>query len=64
MTHLFVTETSSGLFLTVRLMQLFSENKDDFGKLTDMVGLYSQICDDYNDLLWQEVNSELLVSDI
>jgi geranylgeranyl diphosphate synthase type 3 len=48
----------------MQLMQLSSENKDDFTKLTGLLGLYFQIRDDYLNLCGQEVNSELLVQDI
>lgn len=42
---------TGGLFmLAIRLMQLFSENKDDFTKLTSILGLYFQIRDDYINL--------------
>jgi geranylgeranyl diphosphate synthase type 3 len=57
MNYLFVTETGAEGALILQLMQLFSENKDDFTKLTDILGLYAQISDDYNDLVRQEVNS-------
>jgi geranylgeranyl diphosphate synthase type 3 len=50
--------------LEMQLMQLSSENKDDFTKLTDILGLYYQIRDDYLNLFRHEVNSELLVVDI
>jgi len=46
--------------LGIQLMQLFSENKADFTKLTGILGLYYQISDDYRNLCWQEVTSELL----
>jgi geranylgeranyl diphosphate synthase type 3 len=42
-------------------MQLFSENKADLTKLTQMWGLYFQIRDDYCNLCLQEVRSELSV---
>ncbi|KAJ9590090.1 hypothetical protein L9F63_016789, partial [Diploptera punctata] len=46
---------TGGLFmLAVRLMQLFSENKADFTKLTGILGLYFQIRDDYCNLCLQE----------
>jgi geranylgeranyl diphosphate synthase type 3 len=64
MNNLFVTETGSQVTIVMQLLQLFSENKDDFTKLTDIVGLYYQIRDDYYNVLTQKVNSELLVSDI
>jgi geranylgeranyl pyrophosphate synthase len=46
------------------LMQLFSENRDDFTKIPDSLGLFFQIFDDFFDLIRHEVNSELLESDI
>ena len=43
--------TTGGLFnLAIQLMQLFSERKDDFSRLTGMLGLYFQIRDDYINL--------------
>lgn len=41
--------------LAIRLMQLFSENKSDFSKLSAILGLYFQIRDDYCNLSLQEV---------
>ncbi|KRT83802.1 hypothetical protein AMK59_3629 [Oryctes borbonicus] len=42
---------TGGLFmLAIRLMQLFSENKSDFSKLTSILGLFFQIRDDYLNL--------------
>jgi geranylgeranyl pyrophosphate synthase len=42
---------TGGLFmLAIRLMQLFSVNKNDFTKLTAILGLYFQIRDDYCNL--------------
>lgn len=47
---------TGGLFmLAIRLMQLFSENKRDFSKLTAILGLYFQIRDDYCNLICKEV---------
>ncbi|CAH2071794.1 unnamed protein product, partial [Iphiclides podalirius] len=46
---------TGGLFmLAIRLMQLFSENKSDFSRLTSILGLYFQIRDDYCNLCLQE----------
>nr|CAD7599386.1 unnamed protein product [Timema genevievae] len=46
---------TGGLFmLAIRLMQLFSENKEDFTKLAGILGLYFQIRDDYLNLCSQE----------
>jgi geranylgeranyl diphosphate synthase type 3 len=64
MIYLFVTEIGALITLGMQLMQLFSENRDDFTKLLDSLGLFFQICDDFFDLLSHEVNSELLKSDI
>jgi geranylgeranyl pyrophosphate synthase len=61
---LFVTEKGALFTLTMQLMQLFSENRDDFTKIPDSLGLFFQIFDDFFDLLRHEVNSELLESDI
>lgn len=41
--------------LAIRLMQLFSNNQDDFTKLAGILGLYFQIRDDYCNLCMQEV---------
>ncbi|CAG9559899.1 unnamed protein product [Danaus chrysippus] len=46
---------TGGLFmLAIRLMQLFSDNKSDFTKLSSILGLYFQIRDDYCNLCLQE----------
>ena len=46
-----VQQKTGGLFmLAVRLMQLFSEDKRDYGPLVDTLGLYFQIRDDYANL--------------
>ncbi|XP_015588367.1 geranylgeranyl pyrophosphate synthase isoform X1 [Cephus cinctus] len=46
---------TGGLFnLAVRLMQLFSECKDDYSQLAGILGLYFQIRDDYCNLCLQE----------
>ncbi|XP_075161137.1 geranylgeranyl pyrophosphate synthase quemao isoform X2 [Haematobia irritans] len=46
---------TGGLFmLAIRLMQLFSSNKEDFSKLTAILGLYFQIRDDYCNLSLKE----------
>jgi geranylgeranyl diphosphate synthase type 3 len=58
------TETATMLHLVIQLMQLFSENKSDFNKLTDILGLYFQIHNDYRNLFRMQVTSELLVVDI
>jgi geranylgeranyl diphosphate synthase type 3 len=60
MNFLFVTEAGELFTLGMQLMQLFSENKDNFTKLTDILGLYYQIWDDYHNLCKKQVNSELL----
>ena len=49
--------------LGVRLLQLFCENKAEFTKLTENLGLYYQISNDYRGLFLQEVRAELLVLD-
>lgn len=49
---------TGGLFmLAIRLMQLFSDNKRDFSKLTAILGLYFQIRDDYCNLICKEVRT-------
>ncbi|XP_052893352.1 terpene synthase isoform X1 [Anopheles moucheti] len=46
---------TGGLFmLAIRLMQLFSDNRTDFNKLTAILGLYFQIRDDYCNLSMKE----------
>lgn len=46
---------TGGLFmLAIRLMQLFSDNKSDFNRLTAVLGLYFQIRDDYCNLSCKE----------
>ncbi|XP_013139133.1 PREDICTED: geranylgeranyl pyrophosphate synthase [Papilio polytes] len=46
---------TGGLFmLAIRLMQLFSDNKSDFSRLSSILGLYFQIRDDYCNLCLQE----------
>lgn len=46
-----VLKKTGGLFgLAIRLMQLFSEDKRNFKPLTDTLGLYFQIRDDYANL--------------
>lgn len=46
---------TGGLFmLAIRLMQLFSEDKSDYTKLTGIIGLYFQIRDDYLNLISKE----------
>jgi geranylgeranyl diphosphate synthase type 3 len=54
-----LTETGGMFMLATRLVQLFSENKADFTKLIDILGLYIQIRDDYCNLCLQEVTSDL-----
>ena len=50
-----VIRKTGGLFmLAIRLMQLFSEVKDDYTKLTAVLGLYFQIRDDYLNLCSKE----------
>ncbi|KPJ08397.1 Geranylgeranyl pyrophosphate synthase [Papilio machaon] len=49
---------TGGLFmLAIRLMQLFSENKSDFSRLSSILGLYFQIRDDYCNLCLQEATA-------
>jgi geranylgeranyl diphosphate synthase type 3 len=59
-----LTEIGALYSLGIQLMQLFSKNKTDFTKLTGIMGLYYQISNDYRNLCWQEVTSELLVLNI
>ncbi|XP_046392536.1 geranylgeranyl pyrophosphate synthase isoform X1 [Ischnura elegans] len=48
---------TGGLFmLAIRLMQLFSDNKDDYTKLASILGLYFQVRDDLCNLAMQEVS--------
>ena len=59
-----LTETGALFSLGIQLMQLYSQNKADFTKLTGILGLYYQISNDYHDIFWKEVISDLLVFDI
>ncbi|KAK7604807.1 hypothetical protein V9T40_005993 [Parthenolecanium corni] len=53
-----VIRKTGGLFmLAIRLMQLFSDNKSNFKKLTELLGLYLQIRDDYCNLRSAEYTS-------
>ncbi|XP_060523894.1 terpene synthase [Cylas formicarius] len=46
-----VIRKTGGLFmLAIRLMQLFSDNTEDFNKITGILGLFFQIRDDYINL--------------
>ncbi|XP_062129745.1 terpene synthase isoform X1 [Drosophila sulfurigaster albostrigata] len=52
---LMTVRKTGGLFmLAIRLMQLFSTNKEDYSKLTAILGLYFQIRDDYCNLSLKE----------
>jgi hypothetical protein len=53
--YLFLTEKAITITLGVQVMQLFSENKTDFTKMTGIFGRYFQIRDDYCKLCLQEV---------
>lgn len=54
---LMTVRKTGGLFmLAIRLMQLFSKNKQDFSKLTAILGLYFQIRDDYCNLSLKEAS--------
>ncbi|XP_011303192.1 geranylgeranyl pyrophosphate synthase isoform X2 [Fopius arisanus] len=52
--HMTMKKTGGLFNLAVRLMQLFSECKEDFSMLTGILGLYFQIRDDYCNLCMQE----------
>jgi len=54
-TCLFLTEAFGTFKFGVQMMQLFSENKVDFMKLTRIFGRYYQIRDDYCILCVHEV---------
>jgi geranylgeranyl diphosphate synthase type 3 len=60
---LVLTETGASFMFIMQLMQLFSKNKADLIKVTEMLGLYYQIRDDYCNLCLQEVMSELWFPD-
>jgi hypothetical protein len=62
--YLSLTESTAVFMFALRMMQLFSQNKVDFTKLTQMWGLYFQIRDDYCNLCLQEVTSDLSVLDV
>ncbi|XP_030373421.1 geranylgeranyl pyrophosphate synthase isoform X2 [Scaptodrosophila lebanonensis] len=52
---LMTVRKTGGLFMmAIRLMQLFSANKEDYSKLTAILGLYFQIRDDYCNLSLKE----------
>jgi hypothetical protein len=53
--YLFWTEITGPIMLGVQMMQLFSEEKVDFTKLTGIFGRYYQIRDDYCNLCLHEV---------
>jgi hypothetical protein len=55
---LVVTEPGALFTLGIQLMQMSSKNKEDFTKLTGILGLYYQIWNDYRNLFRQEVTSE------
>jgi len=54
--YLFLTETAITITFGVQMMQLFSENKADFTKLTGTFGRYFQVKDDYCSLSHREVS--------
>jgi hypothetical protein len=53
------TEAGAGLLFEIGLLQLLSDKKADFTKLTNTVALYCQILDDYRSLCTQQVMSSL-----
>lgn len=55
MVYSFVTETGGLFGLAIRLMQLFSDCNKSFTELTDILGLYFQIRDDYANLCMKDV---------
>ncbi|XP_074094541.1 geranylgeranyl pyrophosphate synthase quemao [Cotesia typhae] len=52
--HMTMRKTGGLFNLAIRLMQLFSECKEDFSMLTGILGLYFQIRDDYCNLSMRE----------
>lgn len=52
--HMTIKKTGGLFNLAVRLMQLFSNCKEDFSQLAGILGLYFQIRDDYSNLCLQE----------
>ncbi|KAF7995555.1 hypothetical protein HCN44_006662 [Aphidius gifuensis] len=52
--HMTMKKTGGLFNLAVRLMQLFSDCKEDFSMLAGILGLYFQIRDDYCNLCMQE----------
>ncbi|XP_063993939.1 terpene synthase isoform X2 [Diachasmimorpha longicaudata] len=52
--HMTMKKTGGLFNLAVRLMQLFSDCKQDFSMLAGILGLYFQIRDDYSNLCMQE----------
>ena len=52
-----IEKKTTGLFgLGLGLMQLFSENKEDYMSLICLMGRYFQIRDDYANLKFEEVS--------
>lgn len=58
----FLVETGGLFDLAVKLMQLFSDCKENFIPLAGILGLYFQIRDDYSNLHLQEVSSQDLTN--
>lgn len=54
--HFFPIETGGLFNMAIRLMQLFSDSKEDYVSLVSMLGLYFQIRDDYCNLCVKEVS--------
>jgi hypothetical protein len=57
------TEVGGAIMFETALMQLLSENKSDFTKLTTTFGWYFQVWDDYCNLCLEQVMSELSAGD-
>lgn len=57
-----VCKTGGLILLMFRLMQLFSDNKQDFTRLAAFLGLYFQIRDDYIDSSCNEVSVAIPLS--
>lgn len=53
---MYILETGGLFMLAIRLMQLFSDNKADYAKITGILGLIFQIRDDLLNLVSHDVS--------
>lgn len=54
----YFSETGGLFMLAIRLMQLFSDNRADYAKITGILGLMFQIRDDLLNLVSHDVSIE------